>query len=295
MRALATCTRLGLKRSALVSMLTPVAPGTALLHTLTASRIGPFELEQFKCLSDNYGFIIHEPRSGLTACVDTPEVAPIVAACERRGWALTHIFNTHHHHDHTGGNAELKARFSCKVLGPAAETSKIPTIDQPLSGGDTFDFAGRQIQVIDVGGHTLGHIAYHVPDASAVFVGDSLFALGCGRLFEGSASQAWASLQRLAALPPETAVFCAHEYTETNLRFALAVDPENPALQQRASFIKALRAQGKPTVPSTIGLELETNPFLRPSSPTLRNHLGVPDSESEEQTFARVRKMKDNA
>jgi len=255
----------------------------------------PLQIEQFNCLSDNYGFLLHEPATGLTACVDTPEVEPIVEACERRGCTLTHIFNTHHHWDHAGGNAELKERFGCKVMGPAAEVAKIPTITQPLSGGDSFMFGGHEIQVIDVGGHTLGQIAYHVPDAKAAFVGDALFALGCGRLFEGTPAQAWASLQRLVALPPETAVFCAHEYTEANLRFALTVEPGNPALQRRAEEIYALRADGKPTVPTSIELELETNPFLRPESPLLRSHLGVPDHESLEATFTRVRKMKDNA
>uniref|UniRef100_A0A7S3BU34 hydroxyacylglutathione hydrolase n=1 Tax=Haptolina ericina TaxID=156174 RepID=A0A7S3BU34_9EUKA len=239
--------------------------------------------------------MLHAPSAGLTACIDTPEVGPIVAACERRGWKLTHILNTHHHYDHAGGNDELKRRFGCKVIGPAAEKDKIPSIDEPVSGGDAFAFGGHEVRVIDVGGHTLGQVAYHLPDANAAFVGDALFALGCGRLFEGTPSQAWASLQRLAALPPETAVFCAHEYTEANLRFALTIEPGNLALQRRAEVIRDLRSQDKPTVPTTIGLELETNPFLRPSSSLLRSHLGVPKDETEEVTFARVRRMKDNA
>lgn len=274
----------------LASLRTPsLCSVSASMHT--ANRI---QIEQIKCLSDNYGFLLHVPEAGLTACIDTPEVAPIVAACERRGWSLTHIWNTHHHFDHAGGNTELKERFGCTVMGPRAEMTKIPTIDKALSGGDTFIFGEHEISVIDVGGHTLGQIAYHVPDANAVFVGDALFALGCGRLFEGTAAQAWASLMRLASLPAETYVFCAHEYTEANLRFALTVEPANLALQKRAQAIRALRAEGKPTVPTTIGLELETNPFLRPSSPSLRTHIGVPDDESAEATFSRLRTMKDN-
>jgi len=259
----------------------------------SAAAAPRLEIEQFQCLSDNYGYLLHDTASGLTAAIDTPEVGPIREACERRGWTLTHIFNTHHHHDHAGGNAELKQQTGCEILGPADEVSKIPTIDTPLRGGESFAFGEHEIQVLDVGGHTLGHIAYHVPSAGAAFVGDSLFALGCGRLFEGTPSQAWASLQRLAALPPQTAVYCAHEYTEGNLRFALTIEPGNPALQERAVEIAELRAKGQPTVPTSIGYELETNPFLRPDSPSLRAHIGVPEGEDLEATFARVRKMKD--
>jgi hydroxyacylglutathione hydrolase len=214
-------------------------------------------------------------------------------ACEQRGWTLTHILNTHHHADHAGGNMEIKEKTGCTILGPE-EIAKISTIDTPLRGGDSFTFAGHEVQVLDVGGHTLGHIAYYIPSAEAAFVGDSLFALGCGRLFEGTPAQAWASLQRLAALPAETAVYCAHEYTEANLRFAMTIEPTNPALQERANEIAELRGAGKPTVPTSIGYELETNPFLRPRSPSLRAHLGVPEDEEDVATFARVRKMKDN-
>ena len=232
-----------------------IRAGTSLLRASStpSSRVAmstvstALEVEQFGCLSDNYGFLLHDATTGSTAAIDTPEVGPIVEACERRGWTLTHILNTHHHHDHAGGNAELKRRFGCTILGPAAERAKIPTIDTPVQGGDRFAFGAHQIDVLDVGGHTLGHVAYHAADAGVAFVGDSLFALGCGRLFEGTPAQAWASLQRLAALPPDTKVYCAHEYTEANLRFALTVDPDNPALQSRAVEIAELRAAGKPT------------------------------------------------
>jgi len=263
--------------------------GTARMLTV-AARV---DIEQFPCLSDNYGYLIHDIESGDTAAIDTPEVGPIRDACEKRGWALTHILNTHHHHDHAGGNAELKELTGCTIIGPADEAAKIPTLDKQVKGGDYFTLGSTEIEVIDVGGHTLGHIAYHVPSAEAAFVGDSIFALGCGRLFEGTAAQAWASLQRLMALPPSTAVYCAHEYTEANLKFALSVDPDNEALQARAKEIATLRAAGKPTVPTTMAYELETNPFIRPRSATMRKHVGVPDDESDEQVFARIRKMKD--
>ena len=256
---------------------------------------GVLEIEQFGCLSDNYGFLLHCTATGATAAVDTPEVAPIVAACERRGWTLTHILNTHHHADHAGGNLELKQKFGCTIVGPAGEAAKIPGIETALGGGESFKLGALEVDVIDVGGHTLGHIAYHLPSERVAFVGDALFALGCGRLFEGTPQQAWASLQRLAALPAETQVFCAHEYTEANLRFALSVDAANPELQRRAAKIGALRAAGEPTVPTSIGAELATNPFLRPGSPALRAHVGVPDGESDEDCFARLRRMKDNA
>ena len=272
-----------------------VAASAGRSRSLTAgASISTLEVEQFGCLTDNYGYLLHDSATGCTAAIDTPEVAPIAAACARRGWKLTHIFNTHHHADHAGGNVELKQLYGgCEIIGPAAEAHKIPSIERPVSGGDCFRFGEHEVHVLDVGGHTLGHVAYHVPSLQAAFVGDALFALGCGRLFEGTPEQAWASLQRLAALPPETAVYCAHEYTASNLRFALSVEPQNEALQARAREITELRAVGKPTVPSTIGYELATNPFLRPASPALRAHVGVPDHETEEQTFARLRRMKD--
>lgn len=253
------------------------------------------EVEQFPCLSDNYGYLLHDKATQLTAAIDTPEVGPIMAALERRGWRLSHIFNTHHHNDHAGGNDELVRRTGCRVVGPAAEANKIKSIDSPLSGGDSFKLGEQDVRVIDVGGHTLGHIAFYLPDAGLAFVGDSLFALGCGRLFEGTPVQAWESLQRLAALPPETVIYCAHEYTAANLKFALTVEPHNPALQARAVQIKELRAKDLPTVPTTLSLELETNPFLRPSSPLLREHLGISPSEADVDVFATIRKMKDNA
>lgn len=252
------------------------------------------EVEQFRCLDDNYGYLLHCTVTGATAAIDTPEVGPILQACERKGWKLTHILNTHWHDDHAGGNDELKRTTGCTVIGPEKEVTKIPSIDQPVGGGAKVTLGELELDVLDVGGHTLGHIAFHIPSAGVAFVGDSLFALGCGRLFEGTPAQAWASLQRLAALPRSTTVYCAHEYTEANLCFALTVEPSNEALHARGKEIAALRAEGLPTVPTSIGLELETNPFLRPDSAGLRQTIGVDAAESDERTFAKVRSLKDN-
>ncbi|MBL6690622.1 MAG: hydroxyacylglutathione hydrolase [Pseudomonadales bacterium] len=253
----------------------------------------PLEVHQFPCLSDNYGYLIHDPDAGVTATIDTPEVAPINAALEEKGWQLTHILNTHHHFDHAGGNLELKDRWNCTIIGSRDDAERIPGIDVKVGDGETFQFGNFDAQVFDVSGHTLGHIAFYFPEAGKLFCGDALFALGCGRLFEGSPAQMWTSLQKLMALPENTGVYCAHEYTQANAAFALSVEPQNDALQQRAKEIEALRAEGKPTVPSTIGLELETNPFLRPMSEDLQANLNMQGAELVD-VFAETRRRKDS-
>lgn len=252
------------------------------------------EVAQFGCLNDNYGYLLHDPATGATAAVDTPEAKPIREQLKSRGWKLTHILNTHHHWDHTGGNAELaKTEGPLEIVGPATE--KIPGRTFALQGGDEFTLGSHKVQVIDVGGHTLGHIAYYFPDARKVFVGDALFTLGCGRMFEGTPEQFWASLERLRALPDDTTVYCAHEYTAANAKFALSVEPGNAALQEQASQITALRAKGLPTVPTSIGSEKQANPFLRcDTSAELRQAVGVTAEDSPAQAFAKVRKAKDN-
>ena len=255
------------------------------------------EVVQLPCLQDNYGYLIHAPRAGLTASIDTPDASVINAALDARGWRLTHILNTHHHFDHTGGNESLKAQWGCEIVGPAADRERIPGIDTMLKDGDVFDFGGHRAIIFDVPGHTRGHIAYYFPGDHLAgdhlaFVGDTLFALGCGRLFEGTPSQMWASLGKLLALPDETVVYCAHEYTQANARFALTVDPDNQALRSRADEISEMRARGEPTVPTSIGLERRTNPFLRPMSDTLRQSLGMVDASNVE-VFAEVRARKD--
>lgn len=251
------------------------------------------EVHQFPCLSDNYGYLIHDPEAGVTATIDTPEVGPINQALETTGWTLTHILNTHHHFDHAGGNLELKEKWGCTIVGARDDAARIPGIDVQLSDGEHFTFGQHDVAVFDVSGHTLGHIAFYFADAGKLFCGDALFALGCGRLFEGTPAQMWTSLQKLAALPDKTGVYCAHEYTQANAAFAITVEPQNAELQARVKEITALRAAGTPTVPSTIGLEKATNPFLRPNSADLQATLGLSGADPVE-VFAETRRRKDH-
>ncbi|MCR9096483.1 MAG: hydroxyacylglutathione hydrolase [bacterium] len=250
------------------------------------------EIHQFGCLSDNYGFLVHDPDSGSTACVDTPEVEPTLAALQEKGWSLTHIWNTHWHPDHTGGNQELQEKTGCAILGPRNERDRVPGIETELGEGSTFAFGAHEVRVFDVPGHTAGHIAYWLPEDSVAFVGDTLFALGCGRLFEGTAEQMWDSLGKLRTLPPETVVYCAHEYTQANARFALSVDPENADLTRRVQEIDAMRAKGLATVPTTIGVEHSTNPFLRADDPAFQRAIGMEGADPV-AVFAETRKRKD--
>ncbi|HSZ51886.1 MAG TPA: hydroxyacylglutathione hydrolase [Caulobacteraceae bacterium] len=242
-------------------------------------------VRQFPCLSDNYGYLVRDDATGRTACIDTPDAAAIKAQLETAGWKLDFILNTHWHADHAGGNAELQQATGAVIVGPA-EVRRIAPLDRVVEDGDVVELGETHLEVIACGGHTLGHIAYFDAADHIAFVGDTLFALGCGRLFEGQPAQMWASLQRLAALPEETSVYCAHEYTASNARFALSVDSE-PALVQRAEAVFAARARGEPTVPTTIGLERATNPFLR--APLLATDAGSPA-----EAFARIRAAKDS-
>ena len=249
------------------------------------------EVHQFPCLSDNYGFLLHDPDSGETACIDTPDAEAYLREAAAKGWRITQIWNTHWHPDHAGGNAAIKAATGCRVTAPEAEAPKIAGIDRTVVDGDTVMLGQWQARVIDVGGHTLGHIAYHLPEAGLAFVGDSVFALGCGRMFEGTAPQFWASLSRIKALPPETTLYCAHEYTQANARFALHADPDNVDLQLYAADIDAARARGEATVPMQLARELATNPFLRADEEDMRNRWG---GATAPETFARLRAAKDD-
>ena len=251
------------------------------------------EVHQFPCLSDNYGYLIHDSVNDLTAAIDTPEVAPLNRALEDKGWKLTHILNTHHHFDHSGGNLELKKQWNCTIVGSKTDAARIPGIDVEVDDGDTYQFGDHTARVFDVSGHTIGHIAYYFPDDGDLFSGDALFALGCGRLFEGTAVQMWTSLQKLINLPDETRVYCAHEYTQSNAAFALSVEPQNEKLQQRSNEIDVLRSGGKPTVPSTLGLEKATNPFLRPASQDLQVTIGLEGADLVD-VFAETRRRKDS-
>ncbi len=251
------------------------------------------EVYQFPCLSDNYGYLIHDTKHNLTATIDTPEIGPINQALADKGWSLTHILNTHHHFDHAGGNLELKEQWQCNIVGSKSDAKRIPGIDVALGDGDTYQFGEHEATVFDVSGHTMGHIAFYFAEDGVLFSGDALFALGCGRLFEGSPAQMWNSLQKLKALPDATTVYCAHEYTAANAAFAISVEPDNQALQSRVEEIKTLRASGTPTVPSNLGLEKATNPFLRPDSLALQKTLAMTGA-TEVEVFAETRRRKDN-
>ena len=244
----------------------------------------PLSIRQFPCLDDNYGFLAHDEATGQTATIDTPDADAILAEAKKAGWTITHILNTHWHPDHAGGNAAIQAATGAVSIGPK-EVERLAPLDQIIAPGETVMLGETAFQVIDVGGHTLQHIAYYDAADSVAFVGDSLFAMGCGRMFEGQPDQMWAGLERLAGLPPETFVFCAHEYTAANARFALSVDSA-PETRSRAEDIFAARERGEATVPTTIGAELAANPFLR--APLLRPHL------APAQAFAELRAAKDN-
>ena len=224
------------------------------------------EIVRIPALSDNYIWLVHDAASGETMVVDPALAEPVLAAAEARGWRITQIWNTHWHRDHTGGNQAIKDATNCLVTGPAAEAARIPTLDRRVGEGDTVTLGDLSAQVLEVPAHTAGHIAYHMPSQEIVFVGDTLFAMGCGRLFEGSAAQMHANLQRLRQLPGATLVYCAHEYTLANARFAVTVEPANAELAARLADVERARAAGEATVPTTIALEQATNPFMRAGS-----------------------------
>lgn len=252
------------------------------------------EIYQFPCLSDNYGVLVHNRVDDLTASIDAPDADAVLQALSQTGWPLTHILTTHHHLDHTGGNAALKAATGCTIVGPRAEAGRIADLDVEVGEGDSFAFGSVDAKVIETPGHTAGHITYWLPEANAAFVGDTLFALGCGRLFEGDARLMWRSISKIMELPPETALYCGHEYTLANGEFALTIEPENAALQARMDEIRKLRSNGEPTLPTTLARELETNPFLRPASPAIRRRLGMEGREDWE-VFGEIRARKDRS
>ena len=251
------------------------------------------EIEQIPVLNDNYVYLAHEPRAGVTGVVDPAVAEPVLERLEARGWTLDWILSTHHHADHTGGNLALKQATGCRIAGPKADAARIPGIDLGLAERDRFELGEAQAQVFETPGHTSGHISYWFADAKALFCADTLFSLGCGRVFEGTPAQMWSSLSKLAALPDDALVYCAHEYTQSNARFALSVDPDNPALQERAAEIDRQRAAGQPTVPTRLGAERAANPFLRAGDPAIRARLGMA-SASDVDVFAEIRRRKDS-
>lgn len=251
------------------------------------------DIIQIPVLTDNYIYLLHDAVSGETAAIDPALAEPVLAALKQRGWQLTTILNTHHHGDHVGGNSELKRQTGCQVIGANADKHRIPAIDKTVVDRDVVKLGTHSAQVMETAGHTSGHIVYYFAEDNALFCGDTLFVMGCGRLFEGSAEQLWQSLQKLKALPTETRVYCAHEYSENNARFALSVEPDNLALQQKMTVIQQRRANNLPTVPSTIGEELATNPFFRADSPALRANLSCVENTAVE-VFTKLRRLKDN-
>ncbi|WP_173933336.1 hydroxyacylglutathione hydrolase [Chelativorans sp. Marseille-P2723] len=250
------------------------------------------EIEQFMCRSDNFGILARDRETGATALIDAPEEHTILEAIERTGWTPSLLLITHHHVDHVEANLALKERFGLTIYGPAKEADKIPGIDWQLKEGDTVTVGGQDALVIETPGHTAGHISYHFAKAGIAFTADTLFALGCGRLLECEPAAMLESLKKIAALPPETTIYCGHEYTESNAQFALSVDPENAALRERARKIEALRSEGKPTLPTTLAEELATNPFLRWHDPDIRRNLGM-ENAPDVEVFAEIRKRKD--
>ena len=246
----------------------------------------------FICRSDNYGVLVHDHKSGLTSSIDAPDAAEIKRQLDYHGWQLSHIFTTHHHGDHVDGNMALKQQYGCTVIGPAAESRQIPGLDTPVSGGDTFIWSGREVRVLGCPGHTMGHIAYYVPSDEAVFAGDTLFSLGCGRVFEGTMEQMYRSVTQFKKLAPSTRLYFGHEYTQSNAQFALSVEPGNTALRERAAEVDRLRAEGSMTCPSTIGEELRTNPFLRTGSHEIRRNLHL-ETEDDIEVFGQLRRRKD--
>ena len=252
----------------------------------------PAETRLFLCLKDNYGVLLHDPETGATASIDAPEAAPIEEALKATGWKLTDILVTHHHHDHTAGIVTLKREHGCRVVAPAKEAAKIPEVDRTVHEGETVSVGNLNGKVIETPGHTLGHIAYWFPKDHLAFVGDTLFSIGCGRVLEGNAEMMWRSLVKLRDLPNETQIYCGHEYTAANIRFALSIDKENPVLQARAAQVEQLMDEGEPTIPVSIGDEKLANPFLRADVADLAVDIGMAGKPPAE-VFAEIRGRKD--
>jgi hydroxyacylglutathione hydrolase len=252
----------------------------------------PIEIVTIPCRTDNYAYLVRDEATGVVALVDAPEAAPISATLAERGWDLALILITHHHGDHVEGVEALRAATGARVIGAEADRHRLPPLDRGVVAGDVVTVGTARAEVIDVSGHTVGHIAYHFPAEHALFSADSLMVMGCGRVFEGTPEMMWASLSRLAALPDETRIYSGHEYAESNLRFALALGAPTPALAKRAETIRARRTAGEPTVPATLGEERVTNPFLRASTPEMKALLGL-EAASDPVTFAEIRARKD--
>ncbi len=249
-------------------------------------------VEIIPVLSDNYVYLIHETGAGATGVVDPAVAEPVLSRLQEKGWSLDWILSTHHHADHTAGNLEIKQETGCRIVGPAAERERIPGIDVAVGEGDRFQLGDAEAQVFDTPGHTSGHISYWFAEAKALFCADTLFSLGCGRLFEGTPAQMWSSLQKFEPLPDDTLVYCGHEYTLSNAKFAITVDPDNETLQSRLAEVERLRTAGERTIPTTLGEERAANPFLRPDDPAIRRLLDMADA-TDAEVFGEIRRRKD--
>ena len=254
----------------------------------------PAKTHLFRCLKDNFGVLLHDPASGATAAIDAPEAGPVEAALKATGWRLSDILVTHHHADHTGGIAELKARHRCRVTAPRNEAARIPDVDATVGEGDIASVGALAGRVIETPGHTAGHISYFFDADRLAFVGDTLFSIGCGRVIEGTPEMMWASLLKLRALPDDTEIYCGHEYTEANIRFALTIEPDNPDLRARADEARRQVAAGQPTIPTTIGAEKRANVFLRADVPAVAAAVGLAGRPAA-QVFAEVRERKNRS
>lgn len=250
-------------------------------------------VDVFAARSDNFGYLVHDQASGRTAAIDAPEAGPIRAALDQRGWTLTDIFITHHHIDHVEAIADLKQAFGTRVVGPRDEADKIEGLDELVGDGDTLELGETRFAVMATPGHTLGHVVFYDAEGGHLFSADALFSLGVGRMFEGTPGPMWAGLKRLRELPDDTLVYCGHEYTQSNAKFALSIDPDNAALKTRAAEVESLRAAGRPTIPFNLGEDKKANPFLRADAPELARHYGLDEADPAE-VFAAIRKGKDN-
>jgi hydroxyacylglutathione hydrolase len=251
----------------------------------------PAQTRLFRCLSDNFGVLLHDPETGATAAIDAPEAAAVEQALKDTGWTLTDILVTHHHADHTDGIRALKERTRCRVVAPAAEAAKIVAIDKVVKEGDTVKVGNLTANVIETPGHTAGHISYWFHADKLAFVGDTLFSIGCGRVIEGTPAQMWTSLKKLRDLPDDTQIYCGHEYTLSNIKFARTVEPDNTALAAREVQAKAQVEKGEPTIPVTIGAEKAENPFLRADLADIAASVGLSGKPAEE-VFAEIRARK---
>jgi len=251
------------------------------------------QIQQIPVLQDNYIYLIHETESGETAVVDPAIAEPVLTVLEKNNWQLTYILNTHHHADHVGGNKELKTATQCKIIGSKSDSKRIPEIDITLQNNDTFTIGTQTVKIIECSGHTLGHIAFYLADANALFCGDTLFSMGCGRLFEGSAEQMWQSLTKFTQLPLDTQIYCAHEYSLANAKFALSVEPNNTELTRTIDHFTQLRKNNTATIPTSLEQEIATNPFLRLNSAEIRSSLNL-EGVTDLKVFTELRKRKDN-